>query len=1288
LLSSHVKKKTGEWQMKRMKRFSLSILMVFCLILSGLSPFSIMITHASSIQVQNIAAGMQHSVATKEDGTVWTWGFNNYGQLGDGTKLSKKVRVQVQGLNGVISIASGLYHSLALKNDGTVWAWGNNSTGKLGDGTSTNKVTPVQVSGLNNVISITSQSNHSLALKSDGTVWAWGQNSYGKLGDGTLLTRNRPVQVNGLSNIISISAGTNHSVAVREDGTVWTWGYNKYGQLGDGTTTNRLTPIEVMGLNDIIEVSAGYFHTVALKKDGTVWAWGNNSLGKLGDGTTTNRTTPVKVQGINNVIMIEAGDNHTLGLTSLGDVWSWGQNNYGKLGDGTTTYRKVPVQVKNLTDVSSISGGTNHSLAIKNDGTVWAWGQNSYSKLGDGTITNSKIPIQVKGLLVNAPNPVIEEDSNPVVDDTGTIEEPEEPIEEPGEEPIEEPGEEPTTDPSDPSDVTAPVTISNVSEGWSNQNLFVQLSASDELSGVAKTFYSINGSQLTEGTTPTIIQEGSNILSFYSVDNAGNNEEVKTVEVKIDKTSPETNFVISDQLNNKELTLNLTALDTFSGVAKTFYSVNGSEFVEGNTFSISADGNNKVSFYSVDNAGNIEELKTEEVLLDKKAPETVSDISNKWNKGDMSITLTATDDLSGVANTFFSLNGSEFSEGTTFNVNKEGNNKVIFYSVDNAGNVEEFNTKELKIDSTPPLTVSNVEEKWSNGEFRVELTPADYLSGVAKTFYSVNGSEFVEGTMFVIEADIISKVSFYSVDNAGNVEDFKTVEVKIDNTAPVTASDISDTWNKGDVTVTLTASDDLSGVEKSFYSVNGSDFAEATTFTVTKEGINNVSFYSVDNAGNVEEVKTAKVNIDNTAPETTSDITDKWNKGDVTVTLTTSDDLSGVVESFYSINGSDFSEGTTFTVTKEGINNVSFYSVDKAGNVEQVKTAQVKMDNTAPETTSEITDTWNKGDVTVTLTATDDLSGVAKTFYSVNGSDFVEGTTFTVTKEGVNKVSFHSVDNVGNVEEVKTAIVKIDNTAPETTTDITDKWNKGDVTPTLKSADNLSGGAKTFYSVNGSEFVEGTTFTLSKEGINKVSFYSVDNAGNNEEVQTVEVKIDKTAPVVTWDLADQLALGSSLPFAYKASDEHSGIATETISVNGRFYENTESVKLDKPGTYVVVVTVTDHAGWTTILEKTIEVYIPAALVVNPGVIKANAGDFTVKISLPSGYNTSLVDLSTAKLNGVSAKSGTNGLVQQAKNGQFKFNRDDFEWKKGMVTVEFRVLVNGILVFGSTTVEVK
>ena len=344
----------------------------------------------------DVKADVNRNFALKNDGTIWAWGWNMYGQLGDGTTTDRLTPVKVSGLTGVTAISVGFYHTVALKSDGTVWAWGYNGCGQLGDGTTTDRPTPVQVSGLIDVTSISAGGCHTLALKNDGTVWAWGLNYKGELGDGTKTDRLTPVQVSGLTGVTAISVGSAHTLALKSDGTVWGWGDNEIGQLGDGTTTDRLTPVKVNGLTGVTAISAGAWHIVALKRDGTVWAWGKNGNGQLGDGTTTYMPTPVQVSGLTGVTAISAGFKYTVALKNDGTVWAWGWNGSGQLGDGTTTDRSTPVQVSDLTGVTAISAGSYHTVALKRDGTVWAWGLNGSGQLGDGTTTDRATPVQVK----------------------------------------------------------------------------------------------------------------------------------------------------------------------------------------------------------------------------------------------------------------------------------------------------------------------------------------------------------------------------------------------------------------------------------------------------------------------------------------------------------------------------------------------------------------------------------------------------------------------------------------------------------------------------------------------------------------------------------------------------------------------------------------------------------------------------------------------------------------------------------------------------------------------------
>jgi alpha-tubulin suppressor-like RCC1 family protein len=376
-----------------------------------------------------ITGGEGNSYAFQNDGTVWTWGDNLNGQLGNNTTTGSRLPLQTWGpaqgtMDDATKVVSGYAHSLALKSDGTVWTWGWNGNGQLGDNTTTNRLTPVQVLGsggsgfLSDVIDVAAGYSHSVALKSDGTVWAWGWNAYGQLGDGTSMNRYTPVQVVDYDgsgyflNVKNIACGNTFTLATRTDDTAWTWGNNSSGQLGDNTTDLRVLPGQVLGtggvgfLTDIMMVAGGEKHSLALKNDGTVWAWGNNSNGQLGDNTVLNKLTPIQVYNylasgyLQNITYITAGNSHSMALQNDNTAWAWGWNANGQIGDGTIVDARIPSHVVGsggvgvLQDIASISCGNAHSVALKTDGTVWAWGWNGFGQLGNNSSTSSNYPVQ------------------------------------------------------------------------------------------------------------------------------------------------------------------------------------------------------------------------------------------------------------------------------------------------------------------------------------------------------------------------------------------------------------------------------------------------------------------------------------------------------------------------------------------------------------------------------------------------------------------------------------------------------------------------------------------------------------------------------------------------------------------------------------------------------------------------------------------------------------------------------------------------------------------------------
>jgi alpha-tubulin suppressor-like RCC1 family protein len=348
-----------------------------------------------------IAAGSYHSLALKADATVWAFGRNLNGQLGDGSTTNRPSPVQVSGLSNVAAIAAGGSHSLALTASGAVMSWGLNTQGQLGDGSTVQKTSPVAVTGLGStvIVAIAAGASHSVALTSTGTVLAWGQNTAGQLGQGSTSpsSSSTPGQVPGLTGVIAIAAHSDHTLAVKADGSVVAWGNNWNGQTGDGTNVNpRSSPVAMLGPSGVTRIAAGENFSLALKTSGlatgTLWSTGYNNYGQLGDGTIDSRNTPLS--GASDVVALEAGDLQTLVITVDGALWVWGGNVNAQIGDGTTLPRYLPIRLHAAPEGLAVDGGTAHSLLLAADGRIWGWGGNAVGQLGDGTTQQRPTPVQ------------------------------------------------------------------------------------------------------------------------------------------------------------------------------------------------------------------------------------------------------------------------------------------------------------------------------------------------------------------------------------------------------------------------------------------------------------------------------------------------------------------------------------------------------------------------------------------------------------------------------------------------------------------------------------------------------------------------------------------------------------------------------------------------------------------------------------------------------------------------------------------------------------------------------
>lgn len=430
--------------------------------------------------VSKIAAGYSQSYAVKTDGTLWGWGSDHHGALGTGSALNENetpARICAVGetfqctsyLTNIVSVVAGYRHALALHANGSVFSWGENPDGVLGNGTSDYWLVS-QVLNLTGIVEIAAGSDHSLSLDINGKVNSWGSNSLGQLGVERILYSKYPRKVESLENVTSIAVSAHAITAGKADGSVWSWGNDMRRHRGFGAQKVESTPIPVIGIPSIKSVTAAgagfysltsenevwhwgnqalyenqwevehvcdsgetipclnYFtdvlsigrgksprFTTAIRSDNTLWSWGENSNGSLGDGTTTNSTMPIQVCApdtvapcsnfFDHVVQAANGINHALALRDDGTVWAWGGNYYGQLGVGNNLSNPLPAQVcatgesmpcdNYLEEIVSIAAGDYFSVAVDVDGGVWTWGNNYKNMLGDGTSISHSTPVKV-----------------------------------------------------------------------------------------------------------------------------------------------------------------------------------------------------------------------------------------------------------------------------------------------------------------------------------------------------------------------------------------------------------------------------------------------------------------------------------------------------------------------------------------------------------------------------------------------------------------------------------------------------------------------------------------------------------------------------------------------------------------------------------------------------------------------------------------------------------------------------------------------------------------------------
>lgn len=738
---------------------------------------------------------------------------------------------------------------------------------------------------------------------------------------------------------------------------------------------------------------------------------------------------------------------------------------------------------------------------------------------------------------------------------------------------------------------------------WYKSIVDVELNVADQ-SEVPWTNYSLDsGPWQPYGGRFSVTIQGNHSVEYYSTDAAGNEESPKTTNFGIDTVPPATTLSANGTLGGggwytSSVVVTLNATDATSGVQAISYQLNGGILVEYSLpFELPGDGNPDgvydVSYYAEDTAGLTESPKTVSIRIDRAAPATLYQLSGTqspsgWFVTPVGVTLTAMDVTSDVASIQWQLDGGGFSTYTgPFSIAAEGNHNLEYRATDTAGNVELTQSLLVGIDTVAPTTVATLggmqdPSGWFSSSVEVTLTATDSTSGPASIHVRVDGGVFqTYAGPFTVATEGDHTLEFYAVDAAGNPEEVQTASFRIDTIAPVTVLGLNGTlglngWYVSAVVVSLSASDDRSGVETIYVRVNNGTWNTYSVPFQLTDGIHLVEYYAEDLAGVSEAVQSVVLSIDRRGPlvSVAFDGTfgeNGWYVTSALVTLTGTDAHAGVDIILVRIDEGVWLNYTgPFLIEAEGSHVLETYGIDRAGNAGLVERRVANVDPVPPVTTFTAegvqgANNWYLSFVRVILTGVDNGSHLARTMYRLDAGDWRNYTgAFTFFSDGIRFIEYSSIDRAGNQEAISGREIWVDRTDPESVSSLAgtmggESWFVSSVVVNLTATDAMSGLYRIVYQLDGGPWlVYGAEIHVATTGQHVLVHQAIDRAGNEETFRVVLFGIDFVAPLSTAHLNGTLGTAgwfvAPVEVSFTLFDADSGRGTISYRVDGGLWE--------------------------------------------------------------------------------------------------------------------------------------